>query len=230
MKNIKRLYAIIAVIFALMVFMCVLLVKEKTRGRQLYAMHLSDAERIAYYKNKYNEEVATRRAVEADLNLLKKTHGQQLDSVADRFNIRIRNLQTALNAAIVSGGHQVVEVVTTDTVIQEVKVPVNSFKYKDKWISISGKIYNNNATIDWEYYDEIQFILHYKRQNMFKRKELYVSAVSTNPHARIVGLESMRVTNTKTRFGIGLMAGYGVSDTGLSPFIGAGVYYSIINF
>jgi len=73
-------------------------------------------------------------------------------------------------------------------------------------------------------------------QRMYEKDSLYKAWVS----GYIPQLDSLlvfpktitkTVTNTvyknSSKFGIGVTAGYGVSKTGFSPFVGIGVYYSI---
>lgn len=183
--------------------------------------------KIAYYVNKLGEEVASKVVAEASLETLKITHKEELESITKRFNIKLRNLAAAAT----------IETVTTDTVyvtkvVQDsVQNPVTTYSYEDNWISFELRDSEiGDPVFTWTAYDKIDIAASWKRRGLFKSKELYVDVVSSNPHVRVTGLNSLRVTNKKTPFGISFVAGYGIAGNGLSPFIGVGASYTIIRF
>lgn len=46
----------------------------------------------------------------------------------------------------------------------------------------------------------------------------------------LAALEIYRKTPRPKRWGVGVQAGYGVSEKGLSPYIGVGISYNVLNF
>jgi len=65
-----------------------------------------------------------------------------------------------------------------------------------------------------------------------RAKKSYKAVVtSDNPYVTITDIKSIKVVERKPgRVGIGIQAGYGVTKTGLSPYIGAGINYNLIRF
>lgn len=47
---------------------------------------------------------------------------------------------------------------------------------------------------------------------------------------RIITVETVRTEKAKTRWGVGLVAGYGANHEGLSPFFGVGVSYNLLSW
>lgn len=71
-----------------------------------------------------------------------------------------------------------------------------------------------------------------KEGNIFNRKNLIQLDVSTaNPDTKVYGLKAFRVTEKNKKFGLGLHAGYGFSNSWKpAPYIGIGIHYSLIKF
>lgn len=222
--NIKDI--LLVVFFLLNIVLAVLFFKGRQERSELMDIQLEQNAIIEYTENKYGEEVASKKAIVASLKILKQTHKQQLDSLRRRFELKVRNLEAALSAQVTTTGTDTVTVVHTDTVIQEVTKPMTTFNYADKWLELSGKIIDDNLTLNWRYYEDLDFVVHKKKGGLFKQREYLVSAISNNPNSEVTGLSYMRVAKPKTRFGIGIYTGYGTRGVD----VGIGVYYSLYNF
>ena len=47
---------------------------------------------------------------------------------------------------------------------------------------------------------------------------------------QIITKEIPVIQNTKTRWGLGVQSGYGISNQGLTPYVGVGISYNIISW
>lgn len=58
----------------------------------------------------------------------------------------------------------------------------------------------------------------------------YVNVINHNPFSVTKEIRSVYKLPKPKRFGVGISAGYGVTAQGLSPYIGVGINYNLINF
>lgn len=119
-------------------------------------------------------------------------------------------------------------VTITKEVRDTIAFPVNNplgFHYKDRWNEF--KI-NTDSTFTFSVRDSIALVSSRKRYGFLNLKtKNTVEAVSYNPKSTLTGMRSIEVIDRPKRIGIGVMVGYGMSNTGLSPIVAAGVYYRI---
>lgn len=65
----------------------------------------------------------------------------------------------------------------------------------------------------------------------WKKKTPFVEVTNLNPYTKTKTLKSYEVSGAKDKkWGIGANIGYGFSKTGLSPYVGIGIQYSLIKF
>lgn len=95
-----------------------------------------------------------------------------------------------------------VETKTTDTIWMDVvqKDSLQSFAYKDKWLSLQGEIRRGRAKIDYQSRDSLVLVAHRipKRFLGFlwytkKTKMNRVEVVSFNPKTKITGITSIKI-------------------------------------
>ena len=57
-----------------------------------------------------------------------------------------------------------------------------------------------------------------------------VDSVIHHINQLIITKEIPVIQNTKTRWGLGVQSGYGISNQGLTPYVGVGISYNIISW
>ena len=64
-----------------------------------------------------------------------------------------------------------------------------------------------------------------------KTKERTVNILTDNPYVGVINVRSYKTDVQKPkRYGIGAVVGYGICRNGLSPIVGIGLSYSLIQF
>jgi hypothetical protein len=183
---------------------------------------------IRTYKNKLGNEVASKRAAEASISVIKESYKKEIEDINKNFNVKIKNLEAYIEAETTSGGTIVTEIrdtVVVDTLYRE--YGYKRFTYRDEWISLNGLIAEGKVKIDWLAKDELKIIFYEKSNGFFGKKTLYVDATSLNPYTKIDNLKGIKVGERRVkRFGVGPYIGYGTK--GLD--FGLAVHYSVIKF
>lgn len=123
----------------------------------------------------------------------------------------------------------------TDTVIIRDGTPVAAkhFSYRDDWNSLTGIISPDPSEVEFEFdiRDSLTLVSYWQGSGFLKPKKLMVHGFNSNPKVSITGLRAVSIKDYRPRkIGLGFFAGYGVSNTGLSPQIGIGAYYKLIEF
>lgn len=101
-----------------------------------------------------------------------------------------------------------------------------SFSDSTKFVSLRGR-FSDAGKFSYTFSSTIDLNLYLS----FEKRKLKAVVTTTNPHIFISDMVTVK-TDIKPpkRFNLGLFAGYGASDTGLSPFFGVGVGYSLLAF
>jgi hypothetical protein len=227
MKRIKQIFPyLIAVILAILLFrQCdkVSDLKNKADSTQDF---LKDS--IRYYKNQLGQEIALKTALQGDKNTLEILLSKQIDSTGQlkRLVKKFRKVDAAGN---------ITQNTKIDTIRIGYEVPVPCEFHRDwsentKWYKIAGSSNQNGILIkSLEVPNTLSFAIGKRKKGWFN-SEYVIEAVNSNPNISIKGLDSYTVKLPKKRFGVSLFAGYGMSRDGLSPIIGLGVGYNLIEF
>lgn len=192
-----------------------------------------------YWKNKYGEENISKKQREQDFNT---TTAGYLDSIAKLHNTKERLInevavlkQKGTVRIITPGAPEIVYKDTGSTKFVELSGVTNVRQhFENPWyradvdISVAG----DSSSIALETFDTLRYVAKtVKEGSIFNRRTyLQVDAVNTNPFNKISGLEVYRKPLPKPKkIGIGVQVGYGFSNSlKPSPYIGAGIQYSII--
>ena len=175
---------------------------------------------VRYYKNKLGQEIATKTALHGDkeaLELLLSNTESELKELAKKF----KDVQTA-------GQIRTITKIDTIKIGYEVPVPFEFdrlWSKNDRFYSISGHSTQDGITINsLEIPNTLSFVVGKKKGNFI------IEAVNSNPHIKTTGLDAYSFKLPKKRFGVSLFVGYGISNTGLSPLVGIGFGYNLIEF
>ena len=101
-----------------------------------------------------------------------------------------------------------------------------SFSDSTKFVSLRGR-FNDAGKFSYTFSSTIDLNLYVG----FEKRKLKAVATTTNPYVIIQDITTIK-TDIKPpkRFTVGLFAGYGAGEKGLSPFFGVGVGYSLLAF
>lgn len=204
------------------------------RDRQAIVTTATDS---FYWRDKYNNEVASRKGLEEQFGFKEK---HLLDSIAEIHNVkpdRIKEYVTVYQegkATIVTRDRPVITYVDSGRG-KEIKnvfqMFENPYYLVEATIDLSGQD-SSYALI--ETVDTLSVVWKEVREGgLFNKKRfLQLDVTNKNPYNHITGLDAYRVPLPKPKkFGIGITVGYGWSN-GIQPrvFGGIGIQYSPIRF
>lgn len=174
---------------------------------------------VRYYKNELGQEIAVKTALHGDkeaLEILLSNTESELKELAKKFKVQA------------AGQIKTITKIDTIRIGYEVPVPFEfsrDWQKNDPFYSISGNSTQNGITINsLEIPNTLSFVMDKKKGNFV------IEAVNSNPHIKTTGLDAYSLKLPKKRFGLSIFAGYGMSDSGLSPLVGVGLGYNLIEF
>lgn len=182
---------------------------------------------IERVKNSYREETAITQSLELDNQRLVKQL-KASEAVEKNLRERIRNTTHA-------GFHTRLETVYKDSVIVDTFIIDTSGVYLkasggDKWVKWGVTVKDSLVSLDsLKIANEITGVFNEDRK-LFKKDVIELELTNHNPYTTTQSLQSFIYKPKPKRVGVGLIGGYGITQTGLSPFIGVGVSYNLINF
>jgi len=176
--------------------------------------------RIAYQKDR----------AEASLSDLLSSYTFLEDSLKE-LGIKNKHLKDALFLSQKTSGSgtgtvEYIEVESVDTLYVSSIIKVN-----EPYFNFSATIHENQ-TFDYNYsiYDSLTVVKTSSRKNMFSPIEHKVTVLNANPKTVLTGVTSLTVKDNPKTIVIGLSAGIGLTESGLSPFIGITATKPIISF
>lgn len=183
---------------------------------------LQDSIRI--YKNKNNQLVSEKAAVEAELGLLKDTYADEFRQIKEQLRIQQKDVRGIFKAITESTGSGTGSV---DTVYVPGDGPT-SLKVNDttQWFSISGVVTPTSFNYTYTVWDDITLVPFYKG------KDLYVRGTSKNPNTRITGLQGILVAKKERPkfWGIGPSVQFGYYGDKWAVVPGVSIQYNLLRF
>lgn len=216
-------------LFAVLLQQCNSLTKVKTEKSFKNLLEKAN-DSTRYYKDRYGKKVAENSLIEAEnaeMFLLLESKNEtlgKLQKLVEQYKKELK--RSKLPATVIETEY------VRDTVVTTVKNKnIYSFSQKNKWedilFSFNSDTEQFHYTIKmWDSYE----ILHTVKRNWFKPNAINVMIRNNNPFIKVRDVKSFRIKEKRKPFGLGLSAGYGVGGQGLSPFIGIGINYNLINF
>lgn len=119
----------------------------------------------------------------------------------------------------------------TDTLQGEICNPTYTTSYKDKWIAYEIKMNKDSTNFGFVSTNKYSIVIGSERDNKWKfwtKKKSFVDVTNENPYDKTKTLRSFDVKPKKERFSIGIQGGYGLTIYGLSPYIGIGAQFKIL--
>lgn len=143
---------------------------------------------IKYYKNKFNNEVASKLAIELTLSEFKTTvkgqskEIQRLKEAVKRFKKPIATIQSKQEITFKPTQIEFVEPINCDF-----KRDINFF---DKYYQLNAKVSNIGFNIDsLKLFNNQDIVIGYKKQGLFKKPLLTAEITNTNPYIKQVEIK-----------------------------------------
>lgn len=221
MRN-KNIFSWLVLIFAIIII--IFCVKACNNGIRKENSKLIESlnDSISYYRDVEGILHSKISVIEDDYFLKLKLKDKEIAELQDL----VKKYKNVKSATIIKTETKIVEKIVNKTVLDTISnTPIyeSSFNLKDY---IWGNIVAKKDTTDIKINIKNDFnIVTYK-----ERGKLVLDVSDKNPYSVTKVQRSYINLPKQKRFGLGVNAGYGISKSGLSPYIGLGVNYNILNF
>lgn len=227
MKNYK--YAILAVLFSLVLFLRECQHRKKIGQKDLFAEALMDE--MEQYRNKTGQQVSRIKALEADM-AKDLTSLHIADSTVVWLQSVVSKQKRVIDAMVLeteTAGEesQPSVVLRRDTIVRNDTVfvfPEYRMDWNNEWSS--GKVAAGQDSINVQYRLVNRFEVTHQRT---RKDGLLLTVTNLNPYTVTNELQSFKIKESRPRWNIGLQAGYGLglSDRRMQPFLGLGIGFKI---
>lgn len=231
--NNKNLIAVpVILIVALVATFVVIGVQEMRKQRQQVfheVKHENDT--TTHWRDKYNTEHANNIALQENLHTAQALHEQALAEVADRLQIRQKQVE-GLQKMVATAKGRIVTIVDSsrrgDTTA--------SFIAQDPFTTISGATVGNHEEVAYSVRVPIVLTPYWKRPYKFLglefgRIEHYIDGYSTNPSVVLDSLQDIRILSKQPgRWGAGPFVGLMYNGNNFAPVLGLGITYTLIRW
>lgn len=221
MRN-KNIFSWLVLIFAIIIVVfCVKACNNNIRKENSKIIEsLNDS--ISYYRDVEGILHSKISVIEDDYFLKLKLKDKEIVELQDL----VKKYKNVKSATIIKTETKIVEKIVNKTVLDTISnTPIyeSSFNLKDY---IWGNIVAKKDTTDIKINIKNDFnIVTYK-----ERGKLVLDVSDKNPYSVTKVQRNYINLPKQKKFGLGVNAGYGISKSGLSPYIGLGVNYNILNF
>ena len=118
-----------------------------------------------------------------------------------------------------------------DTIVKTDTLPIKKafqLDYRDAWMFATVFVDTTKTRWRFDLKNDMAIVVARDR-GLFSNS--YTTYIRTkNPYLKVTGLQSYRKKIKIPRITVGVQAGYGMTKSGLGPYIGVGVNYSLLNF
>lgn len=221
MRN-KNIFSWLVLIFIIIIIIfCVKACNNNIRKENSKLIEsLNDS--ISYYKDVEGVLHSKISVIEDDYFLKLKLKDKEIVELQDL----VKKYKNVKSATIIKTETKIVEKTVNKTVLDTISnTPIyeSSFNLKDY---IWGDIVAKKDTTDIKINIKNDFnIVTYKEKG-----KLVLDVSDKNPYSITKSQRSYINLPKQKKFGLGVNVGYGISKSGLSPYIGLGVNYNLINF
>ena len=210
------------VIIVLIIIFTIILFRRCERDINTFSKIESLNDSIKYYKDSYNVLHSKITIIEADnftkLNV-KDKEIQELQNLVKRY----KNVQAA---TIIKTETKVVEKIVNKLVLDTInseEAYYSKFNLEDfVWGEIIAKKDSTDLILNIR--NDFNIVSYYEKD------KLVLDVSDKNPYSITKSQRSYINLPKQKKWSIGVNAGYGISKSGLSPYIGLGVNYNLINF
>lgn len=221
MRN-KNIFSWLVLIFIIIIIIfCVKACNNNIRKENSKLIEsLNDS--ISYYKDVEGVLHSKISVIEDDYFLKLKLKDKEIVELQSL----VKKYKNVKSATIIKTETKIVEKIVNKTILDTISnTPIyeSSFNLKDY---IWGDIVAKKDTTDIKINIKNDFsIVTYKEKN-----KLILDVSDKNPYSITKSQRSYINLPKQKRFGLGVNTGYGISNSGLSPYIGFGINYNLLNF
>lgn len=245
MDKIKKSFIelIIVIVFFISFIIGLKYCKKPIKESNTIYSHLEDT--IKKYKNKNGELVSSISLLQAsNVNTLLeiKSKDKTIQWLQSEVLLNKDKIKNGGSVSVV--GTEVIFTGTNGTVINSnpskpIKIGDTlyvfpeylSFSKDSTWIKYKIVANKDSTNLDLKVTNKYSVIIGEKRDKWYSKKYPVVEVTNKNPYDNIKTLRAFEVKNNqKTRLGLGLSAGWGVSPKSIQPYIGVGINYTLIKF
>lgn len=218
----KNIFSWLVLIFAIIII--IFCVKACNNGIRKENSKLIESlnDSISYYKDAEGVLHSKISVIEDDYFLKLKLKDKEIVELQSL----VKKYKNVKSATIIKTETKIVEKIVNKTILDTISnTPIyeSSFNLKDY---IWGDIVAKKDTTDIKINIKNDFnIVTYKEKG-----KLVLDVNDKNPYSITKSQRSYINLPKQKRFGLGVNVGYGISKSGLSPYIGLGVNYNLINF
>lgn len=171
---------------------------------------------IKITRDKLNRSVATRQALEANVEHLKQSKDTEIKALLKEVS-KLKNLHSITKTTIattgtIKGKLEPKEGIYKDRVI----IGSRMYTYSDKWLTLAQVIKQDSIFTTYTVTESLILGWEWKRKNVFKPYQLVVTATSENPNSTVKDLQAITIKEKKKKW---------FETTGFKIFIGACVGY-----
>ena len=209
----ERIISTIAII--IVIILCTISVNKCVKDNVLND-RVSDAEHLfnlySTIKNDYNTVIKGKDSI---IDILANT----LDTLTlKKPTVVYLSTQTYIDTVLTT---HVIKDTINNTVME-----CYSFDLNNKWISMVGSACADSTKFKLMLYEDFVISAGTRRSLFNPTYDIFVT--SNNPYVRVNDIGSIQFKPRPTKIGLGIQAGYGVSRSGISPYIGIGISYNFI--
>ena len=177
---------------------------------------------IKYYKDNYNVLHSRISIIEADNFTKIKSKDKDIQELQELVK-KYKNVQAA---TVIKTETKVVEKIVNKPIFDTVSRETAYYSKFDLDGFVWGEIIAKKDSTDLilNIRNDFNIVSHYDKG------KLVLDVSDKNPYSITKSQRSYINLPKQKRWGLGINAGYGVSKSGLSPYIGLGVNYNLINF
>lgn len=177
---------------------------------------------ISYYRDVEGILHSKISVIEDDYFLKLKIKDKEINELQNL----VRKYKNVKSATIIKTETKIVEKIVNKTILDTISnAPIYESSFNLKGY-IWGDIIAKKDTTDIKINIKNDFsIVTYKEKN-----KLILDVSDKNPYSITKSQRNYINLPKQKRFGLGVNVGYGISKSGLSPYIGFGVNYNLINF
>ena len=155
-----------------------------------------------------------------------------LDKQIDRTG-QLKRLVRSFRNVDTAGNVTTVTKIDTIPIPYEVEVPckfTREFGIFERYYTIEGTSNKKGISLnEISIPNTLSFAIGDKKTGFFK-SEYRIEVVNSNPYITTTGLDAYTLQVPKKRFGFAVFAGYGITESGLSPMVGVGFSYQLLRF
>ena len=222
LKNIKFLDIICIVLIIIFVIFAFKKCKNDIREFSNTDKLESLTDSIKYYKDNYNVLHSRISIIEADNFTKIKSKDKDIQELQELVK-KYKNVQAA---TVIKTETKVVEKIVNKPIFDTISRDTAYYSKFDLDGFVWGEIIAKKDSTDLilNIRNDFNIVSHYDKG------KLVLDVSDKNPYSVTKSQRSYINLPKQKRWGLGINAGYGVSKSGLSPYIGLGVNYNLINF